>query len=122
MKLGLFALAYGAILEMRTRWKIDGSYYIVPFKVKSCPCRALAPCACPPLPSGEVDEQTTRDMVKLALDSGVNYFDTAYPYHSGASERVIGRALADCPRESFYLATKYPGHQVKQSYDPAAVF
>ena len=76
----------------------------------------------PTLPSGEVDEQTTRDMVKLALDSGVNYFDTAYPYHSGVSERVIGRALADYPRESFYLATKYPGHQVKQSYDPAAIF
>ena len=76
----------------------------------------------PTLPSGEVDEQTTRDMVKLAFDSGVNYFDTAYPYHSGTSERVIGRALADCPRESFYLATKYPGHQVKQSYDPAAIF
>ena len=76
----------------------------------------------PTLPSGEVDEQTTRHMVKLALDSGVNYFDTAYPYHSGASERVIGRALAGYPRESFYLATKYPGHQVKQSYDPAAVF
>ena len=76
----------------------------------------------PTLPSGEVDEQTTSEMVKLALDSGVNYFDTAYPYHSGASERVIGRALADYPRESFYLATKYPGHQVKQSYDPAAVF
>ena len=72
----------------------------------------------PTLPSGEVDEQTTRDMVKLALDSGVNYFDTAYPYHSGASERVIGRALADYPRESFYLATKYPGHQVKQKLRP----
>ena len=70
----------------------------------------------PTLPSGEVDEQTTRDMVKLALDSGVNYFDTAYPYHGGESERVMGRVLEKYPRESFLLATKYPGHQLSERY------
>lgn len=69
-----------------------------------------------------IDEAQVREMVKYAMDNGVNYFDTAYPYHGGESERVIGRVLKDYPRDSFYLATKYPGHQVADSYDPKAVF
>lgn len=62
------------------------------------------------------------DMVRLAMENGVNYFDTAWPYHGGESERVIGRVLAQYPRESWYLATKYPGHQISSSYVPAAIF
>ncbi len=76
----------------------------------------------PLLTDGTVDEAQVAEMVRYAMDHGINYFDTAYPYHQGNSERVIGRALKNYPRESFYLADKYPGHQIAQSYDPAAVF
>lgn len=71
---------------------------------------------------GSVDEAQVDAMVHYAIEHGVNYFDTAYPYHAGESERVIGRVLKKFPREQYYLATKYPGHQISKSYDPAAVF
>ena len=76
----------------------------------------------PLLEDGSVDEAQVEDMVEYAMSHGVNYFDTAWPYHSGESERVIGRALKKYPRESFYLADKYPGHQISKSYDPADIF
>lgn len=76
----------------------------------------------PLLENGEIDEAQVDQMVRFALDHGVNYFDTAYPYHSGMSERVIGRVLKQYPRDTYCLATKYPGHQISDSYDPAAVF
>lgn len=71
---------------------------------------------------GSVDVNTVEKMVEYAIKNGVNYFDTAYPYHGGASERIMGEILKKYPRESFYLATKYPGHQISESYDPAAIF
>ena len=71
---------------------------------------------------GTIDVTATEEMVDYAISHGVNYFDTAYPYHGGESERVIGRALAKYPRESFALANKFPGHQVLESYDPAPIF
>ncbi|MBQ8620678.1 MAG: aldo/keto reductase [Clostridia bacterium] len=72
--------------------------------------------------SGVIDEKQLAEMVKAAIDGGVNYFDTAWPYHGGLSEIAIGKALSAYPRENWYLATKYPGHQISSSYDPAAVF
>lgn len=69
-----------------------------------------------------VDIELTERMVEYAIANGVNYFDTAYPYHGGQSERILGEILKKYPRESFYLATKYPGHQISESYDPAAIF
>lgn len=69
-----------------------------------------------------IDEKQVDDMVDYAISHGVNYFDTAYPYHGGMSEKVIGRSLSRYPRESYYLATKYPGHQISSSYDPAVIF
>lgn len=69
-----------------------------------------------------IDEEQVDRMVDYCLSHGVNYFDTAYPYHGGMSEKVIGRSLSRYPRESYYLATKYPGHQISRSYDPKAVF
>ena len=72
--------------------------------------------------TGRIDEQKTAEMVDLAIQSGVNYFDTAFPYHGGESEIVIGKILKNYPRDSFYLATKFPGHQIRASYDPAEVF
>ena len=57
-----------------------------------------------------VDEQATLDMVDYAFEQGINYFDTAYGYHEGNSQKVMGKALARYPRDSFYLATKFPGY------------
>ena len=57
-----------------------------------------------------VDEQQTLDMVAYAYEHGINYFDTAWGYHGGNSERVLGRALARYPRDSFFLADKFPGY------------
>ena len=76
----------------------------------------------PQLADGTIDEEQVRQMTRLAIDHGVNYFDTAWPYHGGQSERVMGRVLKDYPRESFFLATKYPGHQIAEKYDPAEIF
>lgn len=76
----------------------------------------------PLMADGSIDEAQTAEMVRLAFEGGVNYIDTAYPYHGGKSEIVLGRVLKAYPRESYYLATKYPGHQIAESYDPAAVF
>ncbi len=59
-----------------------------------------------------IDEPTAVEMVNYAYDHGINYFDTAWGYHGGNSERVLGRALARYPRESFYLADKFPGYDV----------
>ena len=71
---------------------------------------------------GTVDESLTEKMVAYAMDHGVNYFDTAWPYHNGESEYVMGRILSKYDRGSFYLADKFPGHQHSDSYDPAAIF
>ena len=59
-----------------------------------------------------VDEPLTLQMVEYAYDHGINYYDTAWGYHGGNSEQVLGRALARYPRESFYLADKFPGYDV----------
>ena len=76
----------------------------------------------PTLPDGSIDREQTFRMVDTALSGGVNYFDTAYPYHGGMSEIVLGEALARHPRESFFLASKFPGHQDLPSFDPAPIF
>ena len=60
----------------------------------------------------QVDEAAAEAMVDLAMARGVNYYDTAWGYHSGHSETVLGKALAKYPRESFYLADKFPGYDL----------
>ncbi len=76
----------------------------------------------PTLPDGEIDREETFRLVDYAMAHGVNYFDTAYPYHGGKSEIVIGEALSRYPRESYLLADKYPGHQIMSEYKPREVF
>lgn len=69
-----------------------------------------------------IDREQTKAMVDYCMAHGVNYFDTAYPYHGGKSEIVVGECLKDYPRESFYLADKYPGHQTAEEYHPEVTF
>ena len=77
----------------------------------------------PLLPDGKtVDSEHTARMIDAAIRSGVNYFDTAVPYHNGTSETVIGEILKRYPRESWYLADKYPGHQHYPTFNPAETF
>lgn len=59
-----------------------------------------------------IDEDAARAMFDYALEHGVNYFDTAWGYHGGNSELVTGRALARHPRESFNIASKFPGYDL----------
>ena len=59
-----------------------------------------------------VDENAVKEMVAYAIEHGVNYFDTAWGYHNGQSELALGRALAAYPRDSFYLADKFPGYDL----------
>ena len=75
-----------------------------------------------PEKDGNVDKPMVEEMVRYAMEQGVNYFDTAWPYHAGQSERVMGEVLSKYPRESYYLADKYPGHQIMKEYDPAKIF
>lgn len=70
----------------------------------------------------EIDEAKVAQMTRCAMENGVNYFDTAYPYHGGKSEIVMGKVLKAYPRESFFLADKYPGHQISDTYDPKSLF
>ena len=73
-------------------------------------------------PDGEIDEARLNTMVDMAIEQGVNYFDTAWPYHGGKSELAVGKALSRHSRSKWFLASKYPGHQISSSYDPAALF
>ena len=58
----------------------------------------------------EIDEDAALRMVDTAMNNGINYYDTAWGYHGGNSEIVLGKALARYPRSSYYLATKFPGY------------
>ncbi len=59
---------------------------------------------------GDINIDATREMVAYAFEKGINYFDTAWGYHDGQSEPVMGEILKAYPRESFYLASKFPGY------------
>lgn len=59
-----------------------------------------------------IDEEKTAQMVAYSMEHGINYYDTAYGYHEGNSEIVMGKVLKQYPRESFYLASKFPGYDL----------
>ena len=59
-----------------------------------------------------IDEGLAAEMVDYAMKNGVNYYDTAWGYHDGNSEIVMGKILSRYPRESFYLASKFPGYDL----------
>lgn len=62
--------------------------------------------------NAEIDETKTAEMAAYAMEHGINYYDTAYGYHEGQSEIVMGKILGKYPRESYYLASKFPGYDL----------
>lgn len=70
----------------------------------------------------KVDKEATREMIDFAMKKGVNYFDTAWGYHEGNSEAVMGEMLKDYPREKFYLATKFPGYDLSNMDKAKEIF
>lgn len=60
----------------------------------------------------QIDIEATREMFAYAIQNGVNYFDTAWGYHAGNSEVITGELLKVYPRDSFYLASKFPGYDL----------
>jgi len=66
---------------------------------------------------GEIDEAKAARLLHWAIDQGVNYVDTAYPYHQGNSERFLGRALQSGWRDKVYVATKLPSWLIESRED-----
>lgn len=60
----------------------------------------------------KIDEKAAAEMVAYAMEKGINYYDTAWGYHNGNSEIVMGKILSQYPREQYYLATKFPGYDL----------
>jgi predicted aldo/keto reductase-like oxidoreductase len=60
----------------------------------------------------DIEEKEARRLIEYAYEGGINYFDTAYRYHNGQSESFVGNVLRQYPRETWYLATKMPGHMM----------
>ena len=95
----------------------------VDFKGKKLSALGMGCMRLPTKEGGEINIDATKEMVAYAIENGVNYFDTAWGYHGQKSESVMGEVLSEYPRESFYLATKFPvydmstlGH-VKETFE-----
>ena len=75
-----------------------------------------------PTKDGHIDEERAEAMLDRAYAAGINYFDTAYPYHGGESEPFVGKVLDKYPRDSYYLATKLPLWAVNSLDDAKRLF
>lgn len=71
---------------------------------------------------GKIDRVAAKEQMQKAIAAGVNYIDTAYPYHGGESELFVGEVLKEYPRDSFYLATKLPVWMIHKLEDVDTVF
>ena len=72
--------------------------------------------------AANIDKEAAFAMFDYAYANGVNYFDTAYPYHMGQSEIITGKALSRYPRESWLLANKLPGWLLQEVGDAERIF
>lgn len=99
-------------MEMREMEKLDAKTSLLGFGCMRFPTVA----------DGSIDEIEAEKMLDMAYQSGVNYFDTAYPYHDGKSEPFVGRVLKKYDRDSYYLATKLPVWMVEKEEDTMKVF
>lgn len=70
----------------------------------------------------QIDEAAAKKMVAHAMEKGINYYDTAWGYHDGNSELVMGRLLNQYPRESYYLASKFPGYDLSNMDKVESIF
>lgn len=70
----------------------------------------------------KIDQLAVDRMVDVAMERGINYYDTAWGYHSGSSEIAIGRSLGRYPRERWYLATKFPGYDLSNMNQVKTIF
>ncbi len=70
----------------------------------------------------KIDQLAVDRMVDVAMERGINYYDTAWGYHSGSSEIAIGRSLGRYPRERWYLATKFPGYDLSNMDQVKTIF
>lgn len=69
-----------------------------------------------------IDEAATEQILDYCMAHGVNYYDTAWGYHSGNSELVVGKLLVKYPRDSFYLASKFPGYSLSNMGKTEEIF
>ncbi len=60
----------------------------------------------------QIDMETYAQMIDLCMKAGINYYDTAWGYHAGNSETAVGEVMRRYPRDSYYLATKFPGYDL----------
>lgn len=70
----------------------------------------------------KIDEAAASEMVAYAMANGINYYDTAWGYHSGNLETVMGKILNQYPRENYYLATKFPGYDLSNMDKVESIF
>ena len=69
-----------------------------------------------------IDEAASEKMVARAMEKGINYYDTAWGYHGEHSELVMGKLLNKYPRDSYYLATKFPGYDLANMDKVESIF
>lgn len=75
-----------------------------------------------PTKDDKIDYEASKEMIHHAMANGLNYFDTAYPYHGGESESFLGKVLPEFPRESYFLTSKLPIWKVENEGDAERFF
>ena len=75
-----------------------------------------------PVKDGSINMEETARLVERAMNSGINYFDTAYFYHGGESETACGKVLSKYPRDTYYIASKMPIRSLRKEADLERIF